>query len=442
MKNADVTENSKITVSLLSMSWYRRKDPRIPLGMAYIYSSLKNKFPDDLIDITMIEADVRDNLTNSIHRILAINPDIIGIGVYAWNSDQTKAVIKSLRELGFGGIIVLGGPEITYGGNELNAEFPEVGFFVKGFGEIAFTKIIHYLKSNSWNNIPGVYKAGEEIGDILADPTTSVASSPFGRDDLVKELIGKDFARWQTQRGCVYRCTFCAFKMPNNGMIESDLATVEFELKKIAELAPKNVAVLDPVFFLNRIRAVSVLEMMKKITPETTYNLQTRFEHLNTDIIKKIDPDHIILECGLQTLNSEVQRRIKRVNNREKVSEIIKNLNARKIRFETHLIYGLPGQTMDSFASDIFSLKQMGCTKLRIFPLSLLRGTEIEVNADSREIIFSPVFPREVIKTEWMDVHQVYRLKELQKYLEDNGNIMDEEFVKNLTDASKVTKCR
>ena len=442
MKNADVTENSKITVSLLSMSWYRRKDPRVPLGMAYIYSSLKNKFPEDQIDVTMIEADVRDNITDSIHRILALNPAIIGIGVYAWNSNQTKTVIESLRKLGFGGIVVLGGPEITYGGNELNAEFPEVQFFVKGFGETAFTNIIQYLKSNSWNNIPGVYRAGEEIGNILADPTISVASSPFGRDDLIKELIGKDFARWQTQRGCVYRCTFCAFKMPNNGMIESDLATVEFELKKIAEVAPKNVAVLDPVFFLNKMRAVNVLEMMKKITPETTYNLQTRFEHLNADIIEKIDPDHIILECGLQTLDPEVQRRIKRVNNRERVNETIKNLNARKIRFETHLIYGLPGQTMDSFASDVISLKQMGCNKLRIFPLSLLRGTEIEVDAISGEITFAPAFPREVIRTEWMDLYQVYRLKELQKYLEDNGNIMDVEFIKKLTEVSKVTECR
>ena len=230
--------------------------------------------------------------------------------------------------------------------------------------------------------------------------------------------------------------------MPNNGMIESELATVEFELKKIAEVSPKNVAVLDPVFFLNKMRALNVLGMMKKITPETTYNLQTRFEHLNADTIEKIDPDHIILECGLQTLDPEVQRRIKRVNNREKVNEAIKNLNARKIRFETHLIYGLPGQTMDSFASDVISLKQMGCNKLRIFPLSLLRGTEIEVDAISGEITFAPVFPREVIKTEWMDLHQVYHLKELQKYLEDNGNIMDEEFINKLIEVSKVTECR
>lgn len=442
MKNADLTEDSKITVSLLSMGWYRRKDPRLPLGMAYIYSNLKNTFPEDQIDVTMIETDVRDNLTNSIHQILALNPTVIGIGVYAWNSNQTKTVIKSLRELGFGGVIVLGGPEITYGGNELNAEFPEAQFFVKGFGEIAFTNIIQYLKSNSWNNIPGVYRAGEEIGNVLADPTTSLASSPFGRDDLVKELIGDGFARWQTQRGCVYRCTFCAFKMPNNRIIESDLETVEFELIKIAEVSPKNVAVLDPVFFLNKMRAMNILEMMKKITPDTTYNLQTRFEHLDADIIEKIDPDHIILECGLQTLDLGVQRRIKRINNREKVKEIIKNLNARKIRFETHLIYGLPGQTMESFASDIISLNQMGCNKLRIFPLSLLRGTEIEVNAEDGEIIFAPVFPREVIKTVWMDLHQVYQLKELQRYLEDNGNIMDEEFIMRLTRISEGAQCR
>ena len=438
MQNLGLTENPKEVVALLSLSWYRRKDPRLPLGMAYIYAGLKDAFSEGQLDIKMIQRDVRENLTSAIHEILNINPIVLGVGVYAWNSASTKLIISSLRELGYNGIIVLGGPEITYGGNELNDEFSESQFFVKGFGELAFTEIIRHLKSGIWSYIPGVYKREEPIRNELADPSVDLRMSPFGRAELLKELVGDNFARWQTQRGCVYRCTFCAFKMPNNGMAESDLKNVEFELRKIAEISPKNVAVLDPVFFLNGKRSASILEMMNEITPNTIYNLQTRFEHLSPQLIEKINPERFVLECGLQTLDYEVQRRIKRVNNRGKVKEVIESLNAKDIEFETHLIYGLPEQTLESFVSDITTLKEMGCAKLRIFPLSLLRGTEIEIDAHNGEITFSPIFPKEVIRTKWMNLNQIYHIKELQKYLEDHNNIMDEEFIKKLKEVSKV----
>lgn len=438
MQNPDLTENSKEVVALLSLSWHRRKDPRLPLGMAYIYASLRDAFAEDQLAIRMMQIDVRENLTNAIHEILNINPFVLGVGVYAWSSASTKIIIGSLRELGYNGIIVLGGPEITYGGNELNDEFSESQFFVKGFGELAFTKIVRHLKSGTWSYIQGVYKRGESIGNELADPATDLRTSPFGRAELLKELVGDNFARWQTQRGCVYRCTFCAFKMPNNGMAETDLKSVEFELTKIAEMSPKNVAVLDPVFFLNGKRSAVILEMMNEITPNTTYNLQTRFEHLSPQLIEKINRERAVLECGLQTLDYEVQRRIKRVNNREKVKDVIENLNAKGIKFETHLIYGLPEQTLDSFVSDINTLKEMECTKLRIFPLSLLRGTETEINTHNGEVTFSPIFPREVIRTKWMNLNQVYHIKELQRYLEDHDNIMNEEFIKKLKEVSKV----
>ncbi len=439
MKKLDLSGNSKRSVALLSLNWYRRKDPRIPLGMAYIYSNLKNSFSEREIEIAMIQTDVRENLTDTIHEVLFVNPFVLGIGVYAWNSAQTKLIIRSLREFGYDGVIVLGGPEITYGGKELNDEFPDVQFFVKGFGEVAFAQIIKNLIDNSWQDIPGVYRKGEFISDRLADPTTNIETSPFGRDELLSEFMGENFARWQTQRGCVYRCSFCAFKLPNNGMTESDMKNIEFELKKIAKMNPKNVAVLDPVFFLNKERAIRMLELMNEITPNTTYNLQTRFEHLNSKLIEKLNSEKVILECGLQTLDSGVQRRIKRVNNREKVKEVIGDLIVRGIRFETHLIYGLPGQTLESFISDIIFLKDIGCTKLRIFPLSLLRGTEIELSADNGEILFSPIFPREVISTDWMNLNQVYKVKKIQRYLEDHSNIMTGEFMTQLKELSEVS---
>lgn len=241
---------ASLKVVLLSLNWYRRKDPRIPLGMAYIYSEIKNRFQGlGFKEVSFIEADVRDNLSNVIHEILTVNPLVLGIGVYAWNSEQTRKIVNSLRKLGFSGKIVLGGPEITYGGNELNEEFTGIQYFVKGFGEKAFADILESLIHKSDYLIKGVYKHGSEIGNILAEASMDLNSSPFLQEELLDKISGKDFIRWQTQRGCVFICSFCAFKLPNGGIAESDMETVKLELLKLKEMGIKNVAVLDPVFF-------------------------------------------------------------------------------------------------------------------------------------------------------------------------------------------------
>ena len=292
----------RLEVVLLSLSWYRRKDPRTPLGMAYLYSELQNRFSENNeVEVYFEEIDVRDNISNVIHETLIRNPEILGIGVYAWNAEHTKKIITSLRSLEYSGIIVLGGPEITYGGNELNEEFPEVQYFVKGFGEKAFVGIVESIKSRKEIAIKGVYRKGEKIGDILADPPLGFDSSPFSREELIPRITGDNFIRWQTQRGCVYRCSFCAFRLPNGTIAQSDLDTVRKELKTIKTLGIKNVAVLDPVFFLNRERALNILDLIEEITPDIKFSIQTRFEHLNLEIIEKASRLNIELECGLQT---------------------------------------------------------------------------------------------------------------------------------------------
>jgi len=414
-----------LRVVLLSLNWYRRKDPRLPLGMGYIYSELMNTTKDfATVGVELLEYDVRDNLSDAVHQIMTIAPDILGIGVYAWNNEAVGKILSSLQKLGCKPLVVLGGPEITYGGNELKVEFPTADYFVKGYGESAFAEIVKSVIEKRTPIFPGIYKKGAMLGEILASPSSGIKSSPFSKPQLAKSLLGHNFLRWQTQRGCVFRCTFCAFKSPNGAIVESDIKTVAFELKKIKEMGIRKVAVLDPVFFLNRNRSIEILRLMASITPDVEYSIQSRFEHLDSTIIDILALMNVKLECGLQTLDREVQKSIKRVNNLQKVQESIEMLVSNKIRFETHLIYGLPNQVMKSFASDVFSLNKMGCKKLRIFPLSLLRGTGIANSFENNEgeILFSTIFPREVIATKWMNRDEVFFLKGIQKKMEDSSH--------------------
>ncbi len=89
-------------IALLSLNWLRPVDPRTPLSSASILEWCLRAFRVyDVIKMHLIDKDSRGNLSDVVHEILTLEPTILGIGVYAWNSDSVRKVIKSIRELYF-----------------------------------------------------------------------------------------------------------------------------------------------------------------------------------------------------------------------------------------------------------------------------------------------------------------------------------------------------
>ena len=46
---------------------------------------------------------------------------------------------------------------------------------------------------------------------------------------------------------------------------------------------------------------------------------------------------------------------------------------------------------------------------------------------NSNDLTFSPIFPREVLRTKWIDLNTMFKIKKFQKILEDNSSLMKEE---------------
>lgn len=230
-------------------------------------------------------------------------------------------------------------------------------------------------------------------------------------------MIGNNnqgFLRWQTQRGCIYRCTFCAFPNGYRDFKHSDLPRIERELLVFKELGVKEVAVLDPIFFKNKDRGIKILETIEKICPEILFEIQSRVEHITDEIIMKIQGLNIALEFGIQTVDPLVGREIKRLNNKPVVEKVLSELHDVGIEFECHLIYGLPMQTDASLDKDYKFLLQY-TDSVKLFPLVRLRGTALDKDIQNGKygdkMIFSPIFPFEIIETSWMSRELILDVK-------------------------------
>jgi radical SAM superfamily enzyme len=68
---------------------------------------------------------------------------------------------------------------------------------------------------------------------------------------------------------------------------------------------------------------------------------------------------------------------ITRKNNIEKMIDALRNVFDRQIPYEISLIYGLPGQTLNSFRRSIDILHDIGIYDIVAFPLMLLPGTQL-----------------------------------------------------------------
>ena len=405
-------------VVLLGLNWYREKDPRTPMGLALIAAFAKEHLQfSEGNHLQIINSDVRSNLSTILHQILEVNPRILGIGVYVWNIVQIQQIIFALRKLGYSGKIVLGGPEITYGDESLKREFPDADYFVKGDGEKAFTEIIKY-EANYLNNLSqGIFRQTSTDFVGFAKVEYSEIVSPFLNTEYLIDLIGISeygFTRWQTQRGCLYRCSFCAFPNGYKSFKEQDLELVEKELNVFKEKAVKEVAVLDPIFFVNKERARAILLLIDRICPEIRFEIQTKLEHLDEELLRIISQLNIFLECGVQTLDPIVQQEIRRLNHKDKMINILSLLSIYEIEFEVHLIYGLPKQTLRSLRND-YNILSKYTSEIKLFPLILLKGTGLDIhikNSVSEDFTFSPIFSREIISTKWIDSQTIMRIKQ------------------------------
>ena len=114
------------------------------LAVRYLKASLK----DLPLTLIMDEFTINDHLERVVGDIYRHKPDIIALSCYIWNIRETLIVVESIKKVIPDSIVVLGGPEVSYGSDSLLEENPEVDIIVRGEGEITFPLLIEHLINN------------------------------------------------------------------------------------------------------------------------------------------------------------------------------------------------------------------------------------------------------------------------------------------------------
>jgi radical SAM superfamily enzyme YgiQ (UPF0313 family) len=367
-------------VILVALDWHRPKDPRLPLGHASLAARLATTPGVELIHGAF---DVNDQAANPdwvAERILeqalarASEEVDVALGAYVWNESHIQRVLPRLRQGGFQGRIILGGPQISYAGPGLEVLYPQADVFVRGAGEDALASL---CGEHGASAIPGVHVAGEPDREEHARVDLKLQPSPWLSGICATPPSG--FVRWESQRGCPYRCAFCQHRDPGSrpNCQHADPARIAAEQSLLVEQGAREIAVLDPVFSSSP-RSVAVLNRFAQLGFGGRLELQAHFDLIREPMLAACARLDCCLELGLQTIHAAEQRAIGRVNDIDRASEMLAELNARGIDCEVSLIYGLPEQTPESFRATVAWLLERRVPVIKAFPLVLLRGTGLD----------------------------------------------------------------
>ena len=298
--------------------------------------------------------------------------DFIALAVYAWSERLVLELVPLLRAAGFRGELILGGYQITAtASQDLDALYPDVRYFLKGYAEASLVRILE-----KHPNCPRVLEERpdfERLPSIYLDGTI-----PLDPDRPV------DMLRWETKRGCASRCGFCEWRnAANKNVFEFPMARIEDELAFLGKHRIKKINVLDATFNSGR-NYLDIARLMLQLK-DTVFSVQARFENLMTprgrEFVELCASSNIHLELGLQTVVEGEMQAIGRRNKLDSVRRGMALLNERNVSYEVSLIFGIPGQTVASFLQSVNFVLRNGCSRIQCFPLRIPRNSELEAMA-------------------------------------------------------------
>ncbi|MFT5294922.1 MAG: radical SAM superfamily enzyme YgiQ (UPF0313 family) [Colwellia sp.] len=304
-------------------------------------------------------------------KIPLTNLDRLALACYVWSSDLVEPIIKLCREKGFKGKVILGGYQIN--SKTCRQLYPSGDFYIPGYGEASLPEAI--LDEHSITS---------RFVDIKVNFET--LSSPY-LDKTLELDQGHEMIHWETRRGCAFKCNFCAHRdLKDKGVHLLGIDKVKAELDLFKKKDIKKINVLDPIFNKEP-NHIDILKYAIKIGLKAELSLQVRFELINEEFLKLCKELNVHLEFGLQTAIRSESKLIKRANDMRKVEKSITLVQQWEQSFEVSLIYGLPGQTLESFKESIAYLQHRNIDDIKAFPLMILEGTELAENKNEYNIV-------------------------------------------------------
>lgn len=328
-----------------------------------------------------------------------VDNSIFCFSCFVWNIKILAAAAKRLREKGY--ICIAGGPEIT----AHPSFYKDFDYTVSGEGEVSVPKLISEI----------LLKKSEKSDKVIISPSPDLGLIHSPYLDGIIDPAEYEGALWELARGCPFKCAYCYESKGEKSVRLFPMERIKAELELFARKKVPQVFVLDPTYNVNKKRAVELLRLIAKKTPDTFYYFEARAELMDRELAREFTRIPCALQIGLQSANEQTLKLVNRPFDKKKFCKGLSILNEEGVTFGLDLIFGLPGENFGSFRDGIdFAISQYP-NNLEIFCLSVLPGTDLFDRAEGLGLVWEKEPPYHVIKSKEFSPDDIKRAEKLSK---------------------------
>lgn len=386
-------------------------------------------------------------------------PDVLAFSCYIWNIALVGKLLPDLGRLLPEVPIWLGGPEVSYRGEALLEEFPQVTGVMQGEGEYTFYKLAEYYASQCMSaktsanrkevsakkcvkkndtftktcrendglecvtlqKIPGIVT---RAGNTGVPKVLDLSDIPFwyGEGDVLGEEFKNRIVYYESSRGCPFRCAYCLSSIDKTVRFRS-MDMVKKELAFFLDNRIAQVKFIDRTFNCKHSHAMEIWRFIKeKDNGVTNFHFEIAADLLNDkeiELLTSLRPGLVQLEIGVQTTNPKTLEEIQRNTDMVKLADNVAELRkAGNIHLHLDLIAGLPYEEKASFISSFHDVYAMAPDELQLGFLKVLSGSYMGEKTEEYGILYEKNPPYEVLSTNWISYEDVIGLKRVEEMLE------------------------
>ncbi|HCQ5684563.1 TPA: B12-binding domain-containing radical SAM protein [Clostridioides difficile] len=399
------------------------------LNSKFIHTNLAirylKEFVRDLIEVSMKEYTINNDLDYILKDIYKNEYDIILFSTYIWNVGDIVKLCDNLKKIRPNTKIALGGPEVSYDSYEAMKKYDFVDYILYGEGELIFRDLVLHLQGKmEINDVNGlVYRQGNEI--IVNKPMEllqNLDEIPSPYENLNPKEYENRIVYYESSRGCPFNCQYClSSTIP--GLRYFSLDRIKSDLKALIDARVSQIKFIDRTFNANRKVAMEIMDfLMKNDNGYTTYHFEVTAYLIDDKMLEFLadcKEGLFQFEIGVQSTNEKTLDAVGRRDDFKKLSHVVQTVASyRNIHQHLDLIAGLPYEDYKSFENSFNDVFNLGIEHLQLGFLKMIKGTGMRKVADEHGFKYKDYAPYEFLYNNYISYEETLKLKDIEDILE------------------------
>lgn len=399
------------------------------LNSKFIHTNLAirylKEFVRDLIEVSMKEYTINNDLDYILKDIYKNEYDIILFSTYIWNVGDIVKLCDNLKKIRPNTKIALGGPEVSYDSYEAMKKYDFVDYILYGEGELIFRDLVLHLQGKmEINDVNGlVYRQGNEI--IVNKPMEllqNLDEIPSPYENLNPKEYENRIVYYESSRGCPFNCQYClSSTIP--GLRYFSLDRIKSDLKALIDARVSQIKFIDRTFNANRKVAMEIMDfLMKNDNGYTTYHFEVTAYLIDDKMLEFLadcKEGLFQFEIGVQSTNEKTLDAVGRRDDFKKLSQVVQTVASyRNIHQHLDLIAGLPYEDYKSFENSFNDVFNLGIEHLQLGFLKMIKGTGMRKVADEHGFKYKDYAPYEFLYNNYISYEETLKLKDIEDILE------------------------